>query len=263
MRRTKLRLASVLHSIRRHSLGWALTALSLGSLPLSAAEPVSVAEAAQQVLARQEIHLGHDSLAFVRIRPPQLPPPPPPAPASPTEPAAPALEAPGKPQLILAVQAEVYLGLSSTAPALTRLTWRHDDQTYHAWSNADFRLLTQISSEETATHHVLWFPFVSETDTPPTPQPPALTALAAQPAAAPVEYLFEGDAARAAQTEPVLAFLDLLHARYTLHRDELHADLLRRRAEEAELRRAAEVEAARPKRQTLYYWKMSAEEAAR
>lgn len=249
--------------VRRVRLWWTLSAFGLSALPLVAAEPVSVTETAQQVLARQEILLGRDTLAFVRIRPPQLPPPsPPPAPA-PAEPAASALEAPGKPQLILALEAEVYLGLSPTAPALTRLTWRHDDQTYQAWSNADFRLLTQISSEETATHHVLWFPFVSETDAPPAPPPPALAELAAQPATAPIEYLFAGDAARAAQTEPVLAFLDQLHARYALHRDELHADLLRRRAEDAELRRAAAEEAARPKRQTLYYWKMSAEEAAR
>lgn len=236
---------------------------ALSYSPISAAEPVSVTETAQHVLARQEITLGRDTLAFVRIRPPQLPPPVPPPQPPPVDATPDALETPGKPQLILALEAEVYLGVSATAPALTRLTWREGEEVYQAWSNADFRLLTQITSEETATHHVLWFPFVTETEASSITYPAPLAELAAQPAAAPVEYLFEGNAARAAQAEPVLSFLDLLHARYALHRDELHADLLRRRAEEIERRQAAEAEAARPKRQTLYYWKMSPEEAAR
>jgi hypothetical protein len=217
-----------------------------------------------EVLGRSVVVVPNGTVTYLRIRPPVFPTqpsPPPPAPEVPLSAEAQAaleLEA-SKTYETLSVTATVYTRADGSA-AVTELTWREGERTFRAWSNADFRLLAQLSEIETASHRFLWSPFVSEISLAELPSEQSPAGLALFPVDPPAdtlpEYYFEGSEADAASVAPTLAALDWLHAHYYLHKTELAADLARREAEAAEQARLAAEAAAKPRHEKIYFWKV-------
>ena len=240
----------------------AALALAIIPAPVFAAE--TLAGQPVTVLSRSVVVSSKGSTTYVRIRPPVLPPRPAPPPPAPEAPLSPELQAAieraeAKPYLTLALTATVYTRADGSA-AVTLLTWRDGERSFTAWSSADWRLLRQLNDIETETHRFQYFPFIdaqplAELQTGQQPAGLALFPVAPAPDAIP-EYYLEGGAGDAAATEPVLGALDWLHAHVHLRRAELAAELARREAQAAEQARQSASEAARPKHDTIYFWKV-------
>ncbi len=253
---------------RPYSIASLLAALLLspGPFKLRAAETETVGGVPVTVLARSVVEVTNGTVTYLRIRPPALPapsPPPPPAPEAPLspEPQAALARAKAKPHATLALTATVYTRADGSA-AVTRLCWRYGARDFLAWSSADWRLLRQLNDVETETHRFQYFPFIDAqplAELPPGQEPAGLAlfpvAATPSPDALP-EYYLTGAEADAAATEPVLAALDRLHAHVHLHREQLAADLMRREAEAAELARQAAEDAAKPRHEKVYFWKI-------
>ena len=111
-------------------------------------------------ISRREVTVGDHKMTLIRVRPPVLDKaPPPPAPPAPTpEQQATEERMAKKACASLNLTATVYLG----KPTITELRWRDEtgEKEYGAWSNADFRYLTQLPYLETPTTVYQWFPFV-------------------------------------------------------------------------------------------------------
>jgi hypothetical protein len=208
-------------------------ALSLGQqLPENSSTTASNAITPTEV-ARKVVSAGDHKITYVRIRPPslpQLPPPPEPRPPTAEEQAA-AERIAAKPCATLNVSATVYLG---GAQPVTELRW-HDDTGalfFRAWSNVDFRHLTQLLQFETATTVYAWFPMVDEvalSDWPADQASPIPADLQFEPGVA--EYYIESGVASLASEETTLAGLDYLHAFSQLHAAALKADYEHREAD--------------------------------
>lgn len=97
------------------------------------------------VLSRSTVTEGERTVTYVRIRPPALPPRPVPTRAPAGEPSAADLtewaRLEAKPHLNLALSAVVHIG----PPVVTELRWRSAGREWVAWSNVDFRLLSQLT----------------------------------------------------------------------------------------------------------------------
>jgi hypothetical protein len=193
-------------------------------------------------LSRKVVDYGDHKVSLVRIRPPNLPkaPLPPPSPVPTAEEQATAERYAKKGYAMLSVTATVYRG----NPTITELTWRDDsgENEYRAWSNADFRYLTQLPSLETETMVYCWFPFIFEydlSDWPADQKSPIPRGLKFSRTAA--EYYVDERAKALKDQEVTLAGLDYLHAYYQIHYKELKADYEKREAEnearEKELRK--------------------------
>jgi len=241
--------------------------LFLAASPSPAANTEMLAGQPVTVLSRTVVEVPNGTVTFLRIRPPLLPTPPPappPAPAAPLSPEQQAVieRAEAKPYLTLALTATVYTRADGSA-AVTLLTWRDGERSFVCWSNADWRLLRQLNDIETETHRFQYFPFIDAlplAELPPDQQPAGLSLFpsAPEPDALP-QYYLEGSAADATAAEPVLGALDWLHAHVHIHRAELIrqlADLTRREAEAAEQARQAAAEAAKPRHEKVFFWKI-------
>lgn len=213
-------------------------------------------------LFRKVVNLGTHKITYVRITPPQLPalPQPPPVPvAQPTPEQIAAEEArAAKTYLQLSVSVTVYPA-TATRPTVSDLSWWHEGKRYQAWSNVDFRLLTQISEVETETHIFSWFPFVGVgfLDEIPEERWPAGFALFGVADTTPVYYV-EGTEADLTPVADILAGLDYFHAYYQVH----YTRLAREYAELVALNeaRAAELERNPPKPvdTVIHFWKAGA-----
>lgn len=207
------------------------------------------------MIARETVTLPGGSVTFLRIRPPALPAPPP-APPPRAATAAELLEEArlaAKPHRVLALSTVVCAG----SPAITELSWTRpaDGRRFVAYGNVDFTHLGQLHSFETADAVYQWFPFVSEGEPGQIPADIRQTLAASGPEPL---YLFAGTEADALAEADTLAALDHLHAYYQLHAAELIADTARRRAESAERERQAAIEAAKPRHETVHFWKLPA-----
>jgi hypothetical protein len=216
------------------------------------------------VLVRSVVAIPNGTVTYLRIRPPLLPAPPAPPPPTPAAPLSPeaqaALEAyESKPYAMLSVSVTVYTRADDSV-AVTKLTWRDNDRSFCAWSTADFRLLTQLNDIETASHRFSWFPFTDVLPLAEVPQAQAPAGLALFPTTLDPEslpeYYLEGTEADAAAMEPVLGAFDWLLAYYHVNRVQLAADLVRREAEAIEHARKAAEEAAKPKHEKVFFWKI-------
>jgi hypothetical protein len=207
-----------------------MTALGLQSraeTPITAASSANFTE-----VARKEVRLGDHTVTLIRVRPPALPKvvPAPTAASRPLTAEEKAYEerVAKKAYATLSLSATVYLG--GPAP-VTELRWRNEsgDIEYHAWSNVDFRYLTQLTQLETDSTVYSWFPFVSDCelagmpDDEKSPLPAALNFSRTE-----AEYVVEVRAGGLRGEETTLAGLDYLHAYYQLHYAELKADHERR-----------------------------------
>ncbi len=213
-------------------------------------------------LSRKVVHLGTHKITYIRITPPQLP-------RMPVAPVVPARE-PTAEELAAeeAYAAKIYehLGLTCMVyvgtPTVTELTWWHEGKRHRAWSNADFRLLTQLGHLETETHVFSWFSFVSEAvvaDIPVAERPAEFTLFSASDTAP--EYYFEGTEADMIATANTLLSLDYMHAYYELHREQLATEHAQR-MQDAALHEARGAELAKnsPKRPdtVIRFWKAPA-----
>ncbi len=227
----------------------------------AAASPETLNGVPVVVLSRSTTVTPNGSLTFVRIRPPALPPPPPPPVRTAPEPTAEelAIEArrAAKEQRTIGLTAIIYAG----TPTVTELSWtrQSDGRRFVAYSPVDFTHLTQLQDIETSSAVYLYFPFVSPGD--PAELAPgvreALVATAADTNAdSPPGYLFVGDEADVGAEAPTLELLDTLHAIWHLRAAELTALTARLKADAAERERQAAIEAARPKHEKIYFWKI-------
>lgn len=213
-------------------------------------------------LARKVVNLGTHKVTYIRITPPRLPalPVPPPTPvAQPTPEQIAAEEArAAKTYEQLSVSVTVYPA-TATTPTVSDLSWWHEGKRYQAWSNVDFRLLTQITQVETATHIFSWFPFVGEDSIeglPASSRPAGFSLF--KKADTDAQYYFEGNEEDMATVAGTLAGLDYFHAYYQLNRERLATEYAQRMADAA----AQEAELAKnppkPVDTVIHFWKNSA-----
>lgn len=201
----------------------------VGGLLLSLATPLTASTSETELapaiqfteLSRKVVQKDGHTLTLIRVRPPVLPPPPQIEPTrEPTpEELADMLEAEQKRYVSLGVSVTVYL--RDGKPPISELRWRDADGnlTYKAWSNVDFRYMTQLHHLETDEVVYSWFPFVDAwnlaelPDDHPNPIPADVTF----PAAGPAEYLLDSRTVESETEKDVLAGLDYLHAYYQLN----------------------------------------------
>lgn len=213
-------------------------------------------------LTRKVVDLGTHKVTYIRITPPQLPvipqPPPPPV-VQPTPEQIAAEEArAAKTYEHLSVSVTVYVG-SGNIPTVSDLNWWHEGKRYQAWSNVDFRLLSQVNHLETPTHIFGWYPFTGQgsVEEIPAEQRPAGFSLFTTADTTP-HYFVEGTEEDLEAVAGTLAGLDYFHAYYQLHREKLASEYAKRMAE-AEAH-AAELAKNPPKpvNTTIHFWKMPA-----
>jgi hypothetical protein len=200
------------------------------------------------IVARKEVKLDDHKITYVRVKPPKNLPklPPTPVAAEPTsEQMARWKELETKTHVQLNNSCVVYL----TKPKITQIKLRVDDKEFTCYSNVDFRNLSAVNSLEDANTVYSWFPWISESE--PDGSIPAGLELSTTEA----EYIVEASEADVAKYEEQFKGLDLLHAYFTVHKDTLIADRIKRETE-AEAREK-ELRENPPKKQdtVIYFWK--------
>lgn len=224
----------IFHSLRCSAL--IAIGLSIANAQDTRKAPVSEPEALTvryTEVSRKTVTLKDHSITLIRVRAPSFPKaPPPPVPRPPTaEEQATAERYEKKGYAMLNVSATVYIG--GTTP-VTEIRWRDEtgETEYRAWSNVDFRYLTQLSDLETDTTVYSWFPFVDECrlkDWPSDlkyPIPAELNFSTTE-----TEYFIDTRTKEVKDQEITLAGLDYLHAYYQIHYKQLKADYESREAE--------------------------------
>jgi hypothetical protein len=238
-----------MHSSPTRILAALIPAVLASQAPAETLNGVSV-----EVLARSTVQLPGGTVTFIRIRPPSLPTPPPAPQSAAIEPTAGELlteaRLAAKEHRTLSISAVTYQG----SPIITELAWTRqaDGRRFVAYSNVDFTHLTQLRDIETENVVYNWFPFVSAGE--PAEIPAGVREALAVNGADP-QYLFEGDEADAVAEASTLQALDFLIAYYQINKATLIAETARRKAEAEERERLAAVEAAKPKNETIYFWK--------
>jgi hypothetical protein len=215
------------------------------------APPVTYAEVSRKVVTFKD-----HSVTLIQVRPPSYPTlPPPPIPVPPTaEEQAMAERYAKKGYANLNVSATVYL--SGKTP-VTEIRWRNEtgEMEYRAWSNADFRYLTQLPGLETETTVYSWFPFVDSCDLKEWlgdhkyPIPAGLTFSITD-----TEYFIDIRTIELKDQEVTLAALDYLHAYYQINYAKLKADYEKREAENAERERQLRENPPKTPDVTLRFW---------
>jgi hypothetical protein len=209
-------------------------------------------------VVRKEVRRGDHKVTLIRVRPPTLSkvirtPVAAPRPLTSEEKAYEERVA-QKGYAMLSLSATVYL---SAKTAVTELRWRNEsgEIEYRAWSNVDFRYLTNLTQIETETTVYSWFPFIDECDLsgwPKNEKPPVPPDLGFSRSEA--EYFVDAHAKDLKSEEATLAGLDYLHAYYQLNYSELKTAYEKRLADA----RAEEIRLARnpPKTPdtTTYFW---------
>jgi hypothetical protein len=183
-------------------------------------------------ISRREVRVGDHKMTLIRVRPPVLPKAPPPlAPPTPTlEQKATEERMATKACATLNLSASVYIG----KPTITELRWRDEtgEKEFKAWSNIDFRYLTQLPYLETPTTVYQWFPFVDAytlADFPAGEKPPIPKGLKLRAKGA--DYVVNLTGKELDSQETTLAGLDYLHAYYQLNHAKLKAAYEKRQAE--------------------------------
>jgi hypothetical protein len=218
-------------------------------------------------VARKEVRLGDHTVTLIRVRPPALPKVVP-APAAAPRPLTAEEKAyeervAKKTYATLSLSATVYLGGKTP---VTELRWRNDagDVEYRAWSNVDFRYLTQLTELETDSTVYAWFPFIDEydlADWPKNEKSPVPRGLDFSRTGA--EYVVEARADGLRGEETTLAGLDYLHAYYQLHQAALKADHAARKKENARLEEQLRKNPPKAPDTALRWWPVPANSASR
>jgi hypothetical protein len=222
-----------------------------------AAEPVSLISYTE--VTRKEVRLADHKVTLIRVRPPSLPKAPaatatpPPRPLT-AEERAYEERVSKKGYAMLNLTATVYLDKKTP---VTELRWRNEsgEIEYRAYSNIDFRYLSQLTQLETASTVYSWFPFIHECDLaswPKNEKSPLPPGLDFSPTEA--EYFVEAGAKELKSEETTLAGLDFLHAYYQLHFAELKADYEKREKLAAAEEKARRENPPKTPDTTLYFW---------
>jgi hypothetical protein len=233
-----------------------LIGILLGTLAV-AMPPLALAGDSTQFseISRRVINLGDHTMTLIRVRPPVLPkaPPPPAAPAPTADQIATEERMAKKSFASLNLTATVYLGKQT----VTELRWRDEtgEKEYQAWSNVDFRYLTQLSSFETPTTVYQWFPFVDAymlSDFPAGQKPPIPKGLKLSSKG--VDYVASLNTKDLVAQESTLTGLDYLHAFYELHYAELKASYEKTEAENAAREEQLRLNPPKTPDTTLRFW---------
>lgn len=236
--------------------------LSLGSRRASAQSTAETVVSYTEV-ARKEVELPDQRLTLIKIQPPILPkaPPPAPPPALTADEQAFAERRSKKTYGFVTFAVTVYIGPT----LISELRWEKDGMKYLAFSNADFRLLTEPRDFEDEASVYAWFPFVYTEDL--TATPATLAALMNQAAAeglAPadkaIHFVPAGSARQLSVDDPALRALDSIHAFYQLN----YTDLLQRYNARLADEVAKELVAALPKPKPevrIYFWPVEGRKA--
>lgn len=205
--------------------------------PATETNPVSAVRYTE--IARKVKQFSDHKVTIIKVQPPELPKAPAPKPApEPTE-AELIMSArrAAKTFETLTVTAQVFIGAQRT---VTELTWTIDEKKYRAFSNADFRLLTQVMDIETDTSVFSWFPFVSAAEGEPDTANHAVALSQLAASGNNVDYVIEGGEEAIKANATTFDALDYLHAHYQLNKAELTTAWKKREAdaEEAERLRA-------------------------
>jgi len=185
---------------------------------------------------RKVVTVDDHTVTLVRVRPPALPK----LPASPAPQAATAEEQATaeryakKGYAMLNLNVTVYLGGKTP---VTEIHWQSEggQSVYRAWSNVDFRYLTQLPNLETETTVYSWFPFLDVCylkDWPAGQKSPIPAELDFSTTEA--EYFIDSLTKNSKDQEITLAGLDYLHAYYQINYADLKAAYEKREAENAE-----------------------------
>ncbi len=235
-----------------HFFLWAAMVAAAGATQAIAAE-VTYSE-----VSRKEVRLGDHTVTLIRVRPPVLPKAVP-APAAPSRPLTAEEKAreerlAQKGYATLSLSVTVYLGGKTP---VTELRWRDEGggTEYLAYSNIDFRHLTQLSTLETETTVYSWFPFVEEwhlEDWPSDQKFPIPQGLNFSPTDA--EYYVDEQAKRLKDQETTLAGLDYLHAYYQINHAKLKADYEKREVENAGRERRLRENPPKPPDVNVRWW---------
>ena len=203
-------------------------------------------------ITRQVRQFSDHTETYIKVQPPKLAkaPPPAPLPAPTADDLARQKRWASKTNDFLTMTAVVHLGKQT----FTELSWTLDDKTYHALSNIDFRLFSQVTMIETDDMVISWYGFVYSDDGAPDATAHAdalrqLTTKGAKP-----DYVFEGKAADLKANATALEALDYFHAQYQFNGAKLLAASQKLQAEN-EARMSAEQKAPKPS-PTIYYWPM-------
>lgn len=227
------------------------SALTEDAVPV---QPIAFVE----ISPRKVVNLGDHTATLVRVRRPNLTkivasPPPPPRELTAEEEAR-HLELEKKTYVTLGITATVYLNGDET---VTELRWRNEETgnlEYVAYSNADFRYLTQLHHLESDTAVYSWFPFVSDynladwkgDDKPQLPRGLGLSSTE-------IEYVVDRRALDGSQ-ETTLAGLDYIHAYYELHKAKLKLAYEQRMEAEAERARELRENPPKPQNIVIRFW---------
>lgn len=249
----------------RPLLALSLCALSATLLASGGTEPAAMAGIRYSEVGRKVVALGDHTVTLIRVRPPALPKaPPPPEPRQPTEAEQAIADLRAKKgYVMLSVSATVYLGGKTP---VTELRWRDDagETEYVAYSNADFRYLSQVGQFETETAIYEWFPFISECDVSELPagqKPPVPPDLSFEPEV--TEYFLDARAKDAKDQEPILSGLDHLCAYYQINYSALKSGYEKREAEnEARERELREHPPVKPDT-VMRYWPINSRPGSR
>ena len=229
--------------------------ISTATTPVTTAGAVTTATPAVPYveITRQVRQFKDHTETYIRIQPPKLAKPPPsaPPPAPTADDLARLKRWAAKTNDNITMTAVVHLGKQT----LTELSWMIDEKTYHALSNVDFRLFSQVTTIETDDMVISWYGFVYSDDGALDAAAHAdalrqLTAKGAKP-----DYVFEGKAADLKANTTALEALDYFHAQYKFNQDKLMAAYQKLQAEN-EARLSAEQKAPKPS-PTIYYWPMT------
>lgn len=245
-----------------HSSVGFLSLMLVGATSVFAIEPSPSSETATSIvryseIARKVVNLGDHTATFVKVRPPVLPKaPPPPLPKQLTEAERERIaELENKAHASLNITATVFLGGKQP---VTELRWRDQESgnlEHVAYSNADFRYLSQLQFLETRTTIYQWFPFVDAyqlSEWTADAKSPIPANLDLDPAE--IEYLVGEQVKAGPDQEVTLAGLDYLHAFYRLHYVELKNAFEKRTAEEAERERELKENPPKPANVIIRFW---------
>lgn len=212
---------------------WVAVLLGIFAVIGHAAEPAGKTQTFTEI-SRREVKVGDHKMTMVRVQPPvftQATVTPQQAPRPPTaEEIASVEQMSSKIYASLNLTATVYIG----KPTVTEIRWRDETgkNEYRAWSNADFRYLTQLPYIETPTTVYQWFPFVDSyvlADLPAGEKP--LIPKGLKMLVTGSDYLVNLSPKQLAKEETTLAGLDYLHAYYQIHFKELKRDFEKQEAE--------------------------------
>lgn len=207
-------------------------------------------------LSSKKVEQQQTSVTVTRVRPPMLP-----KIARIVQPVAPTAEEladaerlANKPYDATVFTVQVQIGKHT----LSELHWQRDGVRYVAYSNVDFRLLTEPATYETEHLVVSWFPFVMPLAL---GDPGELTeemrlarAGGLELGSAIPDFVLVGEAAKLPHDDVTLLALDCVHAHFATNRADLESRFIAREELAAERERLRQEQPKTKRKMTVRFW---------